>query len=218
MGAAVNVRGRGARRWLSIGLLVGVPAGCDQIYADPITASAVPPQLDSGLTTTRTPPLPCTTRPVENAPCYRADSVCEYGDSPDLTCNTRFVCANDPAYGLYWTEQTRGTCASDCPGEAAIVDGAPCDLGDAGSLAESELLCSTAGGTCACTTGPDGLHVHGRRWVCVKPSEGCPDRRPLLGQPCFGEHACDYGSCELKHGARMICESDVWQVEARPCP
>jgi hypothetical protein len=191
--------------------------GCDKVYADPITES-VGVRPDAGLTSPPIEPVLCPPRAVENSPCSRASTVCEYGQSPDPSCNTVFVCAVDPSYGTYWTEQRRGSCSATCPEADAIVDGAPCDLGDAGSVDDAELQCATPRGNCACTTGPDGEHAHPRRWVCTKPADGCPDARPLLGQPCVGDHECDYGACAAKRGTLMICASGVWQIEAASCP
>src|SRR5262249_20927759 len=98
-----------------------------------------------------------------------------------------------------------------------IIDGASCDLGDAGTGDEAEIQCVTPRGVCACTTGVDGAHAHPRRWVCVPVGSNCPTSRPLLGAPCIGTRSCDYGACDFKRGARMICEDDVWQLEVLPC-
>lgn len=195
---------------------------CDEVYADPVTIpfSSSFGSVDSGVSTSpRIPPIPCNTRPNENGPCARAGAVCEYGKSSDPTCNTLYQCVNNTQFGAYWTEQTRGTCTSKCPDDlTTIVDGAPCDLGPDAGGDEAELQCIVPGlGNCGCTTGPDGAHAHPRRWVCVKPKSDCPPERPLLGQPCFGDHSCDYGACEFKRGAQMICQDEVWQVEVAAC-
>jgi hypothetical protein len=201
---------------------------CDEVYADPVTvpfSSSSSGGFDAGVSTSpRIPPIPCNTRPNENGPCARAGAVCEYASarqdpSPDPTCNTLYQCVNNTSYGAYWTEQTRGKCSGKCPENLnAIVDGAPCDLGADAGGDEAELQCIVPGlGNCGCTTGPDGAHAHPRRWVCVRPKIDCPTERPLLGQPCFGDHSCDYGACAFKRGAQMICQDEVWQVEVATC-
>jgi hypothetical protein len=158
--------------------------------------------------------------------------VCEFarksGASPDPNCNRMFLCAFDPDNGSYWTERPGERCFSPCPDAAAIVEGAACDVGDAGAAPdggsppkdedEAELMCNTPLGTCACTTGPDGAHSHPRTWVCRKPDDGCPATRPLLGAPCVGLHSCDYGGCDFKRGQRMICDNNFWQVDTSTCP
>jgi hypothetical protein len=216
----IRSRFGGAALWMfaSTAMVGGLLFGCDQVYADPVTTpffspfSGIP---DSGLTSTRIPPVACRSVPEENAPCSRVGAICESGKSPDKMCNAVFVCADDRTYGSYWTEESPGGCSETCPDRSLIVEGAPCDI-DGGT--EAELHCTTPLGTCACTTGRDGAHAHARMWVCVKPADTtCPPDMPLLGAPCFGQRVCDYGSCAFKRGFRMICEDDVWQTEGAPC-
>lgn len=202
----------------------GAVVACSQVYADPVTSTVVI-GLDAGtFTTPRTPPVPCPRLPSENSPCARVGTVCEYGSSPDPRCNANVVCAAS-SLGQSWTERSEGACAARCPADpATIVDGAPCDLAalagpDAGPISsDDELACATPVGVCACTTGRDGANEHPRRWACARVPPGCPIARPLLGQPCLGSRACDYGACSWKRGMRMICEDDVWQVESASCP
>jgi hypothetical protein len=205
----------GAAATCAVGAL-GV--ACDEVYADPITTPFGAVTVDAGIfSTPRTPPLPCPRTPRENGPCARTGTVCEYGESPDPVCNLHLVCAAD-SFGRAWVEQSPGACPARCPDAASIVEGAPCDLGDAGTGDDAEeLQCATPLGTCACTTGPGGGRVHPRRWVCVPPSPDCPLRRPTLGQTCIGDRSCDYGACAFKRGVRMVCEDEVWQVEAARC-
>jgi hypothetical protein len=207
-------------------VLGGAIAACGNVYADPVTrsSSSITPGVDSGVSAPRQPGIPCpsSTASLENTPCPSAGGVCEYGSSPDPSCNTTFRCVNDAEFGLYFTEQeSRTTCAFTCPADPSeIVDGAPCDLakyGDGGAGDEEELQCTTALGTCACTTGPDGAHFHERRWVCKKTENCCPTERPHLGQICVGDHSCDYGACDFKRGSRMQCLDETWQIEASPC-
>ena len=193
---------------------------CDEVDADPIVLSSssrgsgIP---DSGLTSSRLIPLQCSSSPVRvNSPCSQEQARCEYGVSPDPKCNTLYVCATDNTYGAFWDVETPASCGAECPAPSQIVDGAPCAIDDAGP--EDELHCTTPQGACICTTGHDGAHAHARTWVCMKLDDGCPNQRPLFGQPCVGHAECDYGSCVSKRGERMICADDVWQTELGQCP
>jgi hypothetical protein len=199
---------------------------CGQVYADPVKqgfGSPSSPGIDSGILAPRLPAVPCPPTEVgENGPCDNEGNVCEYGSSPDPACNTSYRCVQDADYGDYWTEASPPKCPFSCPPSSAIVDGAPCNIaayGDAGTPDDAaELQCATPNGTCACTTGPDGAHVHPRTWVCRKPAADCPAVRPLLGALCVGEHSCDYGACDFKRGSRMTCQDEVWQIETAACP
>jgi hypothetical protein len=192
---------------------------CGNVYSDPVT---IPfgATFDAGAAATspRLPPMACNARPRENAPCPMLGTTCEFGTSPDPDCNAYFVCTSSN-YGNYWSEQQRRrSCVAECPSDVTtIIEGAPCDLGDAGAGDELELQCNTPNGICACTTGRDGAHAHSRMWVCAKPTDDCPRARPVLGAVCVGEHSCDYGACAFKRGTRMICEDEVWQLEVLPC-
>lgn len=203
---------------VTLSALAGWLVGCDEVYADPVTAPFTSSfgGPDASLTSTRVPPVQCPRTVRENGPCPQVGGVCEVGTSPDARCNTLFVCAADRTYGAYWTEQGAGSCKDVCPDPSQIVDGAPCTLAEE-SGPEGELHCTTPAGSCICTTGRDGAHAHERRWVCTRPAEGCPTKRPLLGQPCIGSLACDYGSCLSKRGSRMFCEDEVWQTEVGTC-
>lgn len=208
----------------TLALAAGVLAACSNVYADPVEA----PYSFGGLSTstsgvipvTKNVPIPCPTSIHENGPCDEIDSVCEFGQSSDPDCNATYVCTRS-SYGAYWAESKAPRCAGKCPDPSQIADGAPCTLPnrpDSGVSDESlELQCEGPNTLCACTTGPDGAHLHERRWVCVQPSEGCPVGRPNIGRPCLGDRICDYGSCAFKRGTGMICDQGVWQVEATSC-
>jgi hypothetical protein len=216
---------RPVKRFLAASIMTAAACiACDRLYADPVTTSGPTPGIDSGFITPRTPPVPCPKFDAfENSPCERNAAICEFGHSSDPQCNSIYVCVTDSSYGLYWTEQTPPhDCPYKCPPEEQIVDGAPCDLAPPGDSSttpeEAELQCTTARATCACTTGRDAAHSHPRRWVCRPPSSpGCPLPRPLLNQICVGESVCDYGACDFKRGARMVCREDVWQIEEARC-
>lgn len=202
-------------------VLLGL-AACGRVYADPIQINTSSTStIDGGvLTAPSTPPFECDAEPDDNSPCLDPGAICEIGSSSDLACNSVYKCIVDQTYGPYWSETKPPTCSdSQCP--AAITDGAPCTISepDGGATPdEAEQVCPANDGICACTTGSDGAHAHPRKWVCVKPVDGCPATRPLQGEPCLGDRTCDYGSCAFKRGTSMICDQGVWQVQDSTCP
>jgi hypothetical protein len=205
-------------------LLVSAGIACNNVYADPIEAPygfGFASSSSGSIPPTKIAPTPCPGSVHDNGPCEVVGSACEYGDSSDLDCNTTYQCTRDPTYGPYWAEVKSPHCAGKCPDPAQIADGAPCTIPnppDSGISNESlELQCPGPDTLCACTTGPDGAHLHERKWVCVKAGEGCPLERPNAGTQCLGDRSCDYGSCEFKRGTGMVCDQGVWEVEARPC-
>jgi hypothetical protein len=218
MGVAVKLPHAIVLTLAAAGAMSAFTVACGEVSADPVTTSGFTPAFgtDAGLKSTRVPPVQCPSKVQENDPCPRPNGVCEMGASPDPRCNAELVCKSDPTYGLYWSERIAPECPLACPDPSAIVDGAPCDVG-AGAGDEVELHCGTPRGTCICTTGRDGAHAHARRWACATPAPGCPAKRPLLGQPCYGPQTCDYGACISKRGRYMFCEDDVWQTEVGPC-
>lgn len=214
-----------------------VAAGCN-VYADPVddgsasgnvpgpSASALVSNDDAG--TAPTPVFCPPERPVDDTQCSIQGSVCEYGETPDVTCNPRVECQSSPigatgALPPAWsTDAPIGGCvAHTCPDTfAAITNGSPCDAPtDAGDGAE--YLCGYPEGVCGCSTGPDGAHAHARRWDCAPPpTSPCPSARPHIGQPCDFSGAgvtCDYGSCIWKHGTAMRCDGQSWQATEVPC-
>jgi len=198
---------------------------CGDIYADP-QGDVVPaprPTFDGSFFPQDTPSLCPVKRPQENTLCTLVGSTCEYGTSPDLSCNDTLACVGDSFSGQsFWERRTNGSCpVEQCPGEdAGSIDGLPCNLplGDSGPPSDAdELLCQTFDGLCACTTGRDGAHTHPRRWVCVKSISQCPTDRPLAGHPCPNDLWCDYGSCKFKRGVLMQCRQNVWLTGGATC-
>ncbi len=203
-------------------VLVMLLVACGDVYVDTARGG-----LESGAAVARSDPsqtIPQDTfvscpdqRPDEDAPCNSVGATCEYGDSPDMSCNTTLACEGDEnGLGSAWTPRPSQLCAlAQCPSGADIasIAGQPCDLPsvDGGPPRDvDELLCTMNDGICACTIGPDAPHAHTRMWVCVRPDDGCPTSRPLAGQPCVQDTLCDYGSCLFKHGLRMQCKDGVW--------
>ncbi len=215
-----------------------IVAGCD-VYADPVdngtssgnvptpSSSAFAPAPNGDVSN----PVSCPTkRPVDNTQCKVPGSVCEYGDTPDITCNPRVECVDSdtsmttnggqrrpPAWS---TDPAIGGCiVHTCPDTfASITAGTSCDsAADAGNAAE--YLCAYPEGLCGCSTGPDGSHAHARRWDCAPaPHSSCPAGRPHIGEACTGTGlTCDYGSCIFKHGTAVHCDGNTWQATEVPC-
>jgi hypothetical protein len=223
------------------GLATLLAAGCGNLYSDPTEpgpsfgpdtkAPAFGRVVDAAGTIPQDFPAPCAIGPrAEGTQCTSAEvgRVCEYGSSPDPQCNITVACTVTETLGPAWLARPSRLCPSyECPkGAAASVDGKPCALpsNDASPPSDSdELVCPMDDATCACTTGPDALHAHPRRWVCVKPTAGCPVERPLAGQSCTTPRLCDYGSCAWKRGLRMDCDTSkssaetAWQTGGAPC-
>lgn len=208
-------------------------AACGDLYSDPTapgdpTELPLPPQsvVDASATVPHDLITNCSTTPrVEGTDCVgtQPGTVCEYGASPDMRCNTTLACtSNQPSFAPSWVARPSILCPTyACPqGDAATIDGTPCALpsNDGGAPADAdELVCPMDDAVCACTTGPDAAHAHERRWVCAKPANGCPTTRPLAGQRCSSPRACDYGSCSFKRGLRMECTSGVWLTGGGTC-
>jgi hypothetical protein len=206
--------------------------GCN-VYADPIdngsftfggapSAAVLDSSPDAGHFTWCPPD-----RPVDDSVCNIPGSVCEYGETPDITCNPRVECVESavPTDGTgslppaWLTSPAVGGCVvHTCP--TAFTDvhpGDSCDGPDGGTV--TEYLCGYPQGVCGCTTGPDGSHVHARRWDCAPlPPAPCPAERPHIGQTCSsGGLTCDYGSCIFNHGTAVRCDGNAWQATEVTC-
>lgn len=210
-------------------------AACN-VYADPVdngtAAGNTPTPVSSAFASdpngVNPSPSSCPVdRPTDDTQCDTVGSVCEYGDTPDITCNPRVECvASGPSSSgaslpPAWSTgaAVSGCVAHTCPSLFSdITAGAACDApADAGSAAE--YLCAYPEGLCGCSTGPDGTHAHARRWDCAPPPPSpCPVARPRIGQACatLGE-TCDYGSCLFKHGTAVRCDGTTWQATEVPC-
>jgi hypothetical protein len=210
-------------------LLLALVAGCSvsanviegDLPPTPATASPAPPPRPAASCTTPSEPVCPATRPTEGTSCSSFGiATCEYGASVDPSCNDVVACATVSSGFSTWTTRTRGACAAlACPATRDDVPaGEPCAVPDGG--ANDEILCPYLGAVCGCTTGPDGAHLHERRWVCVTLPTGCPAARPMRGQACSTSKAtsCDYGSKELRGGVLMTCSKGVWLTGTPPCP
>lgn len=219
---------------LALAALAPSAGGCGDLYSDPTDRGAAnlpsptDPSggigvLDAAATVPRDFVSTCSSVPArEGTPCSSIGSVCEYGSSPDMRCNTTVACSVVQSGATAWVARPSVLCPSyACPtGDPSAVDGTPCALpSDDGGVPSSndELVCPMTGATCACTTGPDAAHAHERRWVCTRPTNLCPSARPLAGSSCGSPRSCDYGSCAFKRGLIMECTDGVWTTGSAQC-
>ena len=146
--------------------------------------------------------------PSQGESCGYQDGLwCEYGTSPDPSCNQLFECTNDA-----WQEMTTGTICpppTDCPATyASITPNADCN--------PDGLACAYDQGTCFCTTSFGGQKLT-PAWSCVPATSQCPSPRPEIGAQCSDENAqCDYGSCQ--GGVALQCKDGNWIQVETPCP
>jgi hypothetical protein len=142
---------------------------------------------------------------------------CEYGDDPDLSCNTLLTCTQGT-----WTAS--GTAAQQtCPTPAA-TGACPATYAaaqTAGACTQRGLACGYTQGRCDCaedTGGPPtvgGANVH---WLCDDAPSGCPSPRPHVGAACSGAQTCNYGACNIPDGVTLVCTSGgAWQTSATAC-
>jgi hypothetical protein len=217
------------RRSVVLLLLALVVAACssrDPAELDPIPAAPGAVGTSPGVALTESDLFCPPQRPKERYDCTLPGSSCEYGGSPDLTCDAIVDCAGIGVGRSVWTSRAPNSACvpHDCPRSFGdIVVGSPCEIDVDGGPAgdDAEYLCGYDQGTCGCTTGPDGAHAHARNWQCAAPPgfSRCPNQRPSLGAPCdvLGV-TCDYGSCDFKHGTAVKCASNHWVAVMIACP
>jgi hypothetical protein len=218
-------------RLAALAFAAALVVACGDLYSDPSTGPGSggnlvqpsAPFFDASAVAPKDFITACPFSPaIEGATCETIGVTCEYGSSPDQECNTTLSCAPDGNFGTTWIARPSVLCPSyDCPrGASAPVAGTACALPaqDAGAPTDAdELVCPMSDGICTCTTGTDPAHAHARVWVCVKPPASCPATRPLAGQSCGEDRACDYGSCAFKRGMRMECKTGVWSSASASC-
>jgi hypothetical protein len=159
------------------------------------------------------------TLPPQGTACSDEGLYCEYGDDPNLNCDTITQC-----YGGQWNVEKGygGTCPtppanpSGCPDSFASVPvGQHC-----GTLVGT--TCSYPQGFCGCSIGSGGPYPEDAAavatWICDAPATGCPMPRPKLGTPCSQDNLeCDYSPCSLPSGVSLICQSGAWQDAPYGC-
>ena len=162
---------------------------------------------------------PCpSTAPSAGSTCGAALSGdgCEYGDDPNLSCNTVATCS-----GGSWTVK-----ASDgsptCPTPAA-TGACPASYAAAqttGACTQSGLACAYPQGRCECaeaTGGPPTVGPQKIEWLCDDPPSGCPSPRPKVGSACAQSGSCSYGACTIPGGVTLACTGGTWQVSETAC-
>lgn len=156
--------------------------------------------------------------PQNGASCDVPNLWCEYGNDPNLNCNTVAQCSAGS-----WSVQApqQGECPtpsnpSACPATFASVPvGQHC-----GDLVGT--TCSYPQGFCGCSVGSGGPYPEDASavatWICDAPAQGCPQPRPKLGTACSQEGLeCDYSSCSLPSGASIVCQNGAWQNQPFGC-
>ncbi|HEY1957796.1 MAG TPA: hypothetical protein VGH28_19380 [Polyangiaceae bacterium] len=155
--------------------------------------------------------------PEQGASCDHEGLDCEWGNDPNLACNTTGHCS-----GGQWSVQVAfGQCPtppnpSGCPSSFTSVPvGQLC-----GSLVGT--TCSYQQGFCGCSAETGGPYPADAAaiatWICESPEPGCPQPRPKLGSSCSQEGlACDYAPCSLPTGASLVCQNGAWQDQPYGC-
>lgn len=156
--------------------------------------------------------------PAPGGQCAPYGTTCEYGDDPNLQCNTIASCSS---VGSWQVNEPSGECptppnASGCPSSFGDVP-----VGDhCGALVG--LTCSYEQGFCGCSVGSGGPYPADASavatWVCDAPETNCPLPRPQLGTACAQDGLqCDYSPCSLPTGTSIICEKGAWQENEYGC-
>ena len=160
------------------------------------------------------------TRPTPDSACGGDVGTCEYGTSPDPSCNVVATCEST---GWVITEPSH--CPTDCPGGFdGLAPGTPCNATDVCTYLEATCGCAGAvapgldGGSDADPDAEAGVATSGH-WQCVRPGNGCPARRPQPGTHCNGSSTCDYGTCTFGAQLTYECMQHAWvTVPGGGCP
>lgn len=177
------------------------------------------------------------TPPKQNAPCM-LPGVCEYGGAIDPACNVIATCR---AYS--WDVVQPAHCPTTCPEKFdERAPGTTCSDPDVCTYLEATCGCAGAivphsdaptnvdggaddggadgggaddGGDAAADGGPPRIGA----WQCIRPGNGCPARRPVLGATCTKDMICDYGTCVFGVPLTLQCSGNEWvAVEGPSCP
>jgi hypothetical protein len=154
--------------------------------------------------------------PAAGSKCTTSLLACQYGDDPDLSCDTTAVCQSG-----VWVLVTNGPSATlaVCPTPLPGASGCPSTYSSGQSCA-SGGPCAYPQGLCTCTNAsPVSPNLI---WMCETPAAGCAEPRPRVGGSCGTEgQVCDYGACYLPSGTvEMTCTGGKWAVAVSPsgCP
>lgn len=165
-------------------------------------AATSPPACTSSCCNFVPPSCPPTV-PVLGTPCGPpSGSPCEYGDDPNMACNTVVECTAN-GWAL---EQVFGNQQAACPSPAPF-----CPTGFPGAV-DGGVSCpsSEQGFSCVYPEGACGCYGD---WYCQSGSDlsACPATRPRAGTPC----ATDGGGCQAwgfdcSGSDAMRCTCGVW--------
>jgi hypothetical protein len=139
--------------------------------------------------------------------------TCEYGNDPNIACNSVFVCAG--AVGSTSWRSVAPEAGATCPTTIPALD-PTCPKTVPSGLCDdaSTPLCHYATGYCTCIgTSSD------RHWGCDSQDPKCPHPRPSLGTPCDEDNLrCYYLDCNVPWGTALICNESTWHVDpTAPC-
>ena len=215
------------RRFLSVGLgvFIAAMAACDSVTS--IGPSFGGSSVSAGGTSSA-PGSSGTGQPIgPQAICPAQQPVagdrcglgtCEYGGAADPACNFIAKC-NDSAI---WDVFPPDHCPTTCPARFdERVPGEACDGPDVCTYREATCGCAGATGQPptlgdggdeggdAATADSGGSALVGH-WQCVRPGDGCPARRPVIGTACTKPMTCDYGTCLFGVPLAVECNFNTW--------
>lgn len=231
---------RARRRTFAALVACAIVAGCTtgNVSPEPGTfggsaggPAPIPPSTPSG-----EPSIVCpTTAPVSGSVCY-GSGICEIGGNADPSCNVIARC-----YAGEWVVSDAARCPLTCPARFDLLaPGEECSGTDVCTYLEATCGCAGAirasdgdggdggdgggddDGNDAGDAGAEGGTSTLGHWQCVRPGNGCPARRPIVGSRCFEAMTCDYGSCVFGAHLAYQCLANIssW-VEAETetaCP
>ncbi|HEY1695362.1 MAG TPA: hypothetical protein VGG39_24505 [Polyangiaceae bacterium] len=150
--------------------------------------------------------------PVAESACT-GSFECEYGDDPDVSCDTVATCNS----GRWLVRPATQGCA--------ISAGAGCPATYAALLQQSlctpeNLECAFAEARCTCATHCGMVGRPEATWCCPdapQSGNGCPSPRPRIGSTCSTSGTvCDYGGCD--GNVTLQCSGGSWQPTQVGCP
>ena len=156
------------------------------------------------------------TVPANNSACSKNGLWCEWGNDPNMSCNTTAQCANGSWIVMEGADCLTPPNPSSCPATFASVP--------AGELCGNLVgtTCQYEKGMCGCAVPSGGPYPEDAaavaRWYCDSPAAGCPMPRPKLGTSCNSEGLqCDYSPCTLPTGASLVCQGGAWENQPFGC-
>lgn len=181
---------------------------------------STPPLLTTDGGTPNAPEESCpSTPPANGSSCSNEALECQYGDDPNLTCDTLALCQQQGQAQVWVTTAaaTGGLCPTSLPGKAGCPStyptaGQTCTMDSSGGPS-----CAYPQGLCACTA--PSAYQPGYEWQCETPGAYCPEPRPGVGTSCSGNNlTCAYGVCPDDGVETLTClDGEQWTVSAGQC-